>query len=192
MANTPKIYQLKISLDSIRPQIWRRFQVRSDINLVNLHTAIQPVMGWTNSHLYCFEAYGVEYGDTDLIEPDLEMLDASEFTVEFFFPRSRSKCHYIYDLGDNWQHTIVLEKKLEPEPGENYPCCIDGARNCPPEDCGGIDGYKELLRVLRNPNHEDYQMMRQWAGARWNPETFSCESVNKRMSRRVVLKQSDC
>lgn len=190
MAITPNIYQLKVSLDSIKPQIWRRFQVRSDTNLVKLHKSIQSVMGWKDYHLYCFEAYGVEYADPYLVDdPDDGMLDAYEFDVEFFFPRIRSKCHYVYDFGDGWQHTIVLEKRLQPEPGEKYPLCIDGERNCPPEDCGGVSGYRELVRVLRNPKHKDYKMMRQWAGVRWNPEKFDRESVNKRMSRRVVLKE---
>lgn len=184
----PKIYQLKISLDRIRPQIWRRFQVRSDINLLQLHKALQSVMGWKDYHLYCFEVFWVRYGDPFLVDPDLEMLDASGFTVEDFFPRIRSKCHYNYDFGDNWQHTIVLEKRLDPEPGERYPLCVDGERSCPPEDCGGVGGYKELLRVLGNPNHRDYKFMRRWAG-RWNPERFDRDQVNKRISRRVVCRE---
>jgi hypothetical protein len=48
---------------------------------------------------------------------------------------------YEYDLGDSWEHEIVLEKTLEPEPKTKYPWCVDGARACPPEDCGGVWGY---------------------------------------------------
>lgn len=184
----PKIYQLNISLDNIRPEIWRRFQIRSDANLLRLHDAIQSVMGWEDYHLYAFEACGVEYGDPYRVDPELEMLDASQFTVEFLFPRIGSKLHYIYDFGDNWRHTIKLEKRLEPEPGVKYPLCMDGERSCPPEDCGGIGGYAELLDILANPNHEEHQTMRQWTGARWNPERFDCDKVNKRLSRRVVVK----
>lgn len=185
----PNIYQLKISLNYVKPEIWRRFQVSSDISLLKLHNAIQSVMGWNDYHLYAFEVCGVEYGDPYLVDDELEMGDASHLTVETVFPRIRSKRGYLYDFGDNWRHTIVLEKRLEPEPGQRYPLCIDGERSCPPEDCGGIGGYKELLEILRNPEHEDYEQMRTWAGKKWNPEKFDCFSVNLRMSRRVVIKE---
>ena len=34
--------------------------------------------------------------------------------------------------------------------GEKYPKCIAGKRACPPEDCGGVWGYEELVDNLIN------------------------------------------
>jgi hypothetical protein len=184
----PKIYQLKISLKHIRPVIWRSFQVRADTSLTTLHEIIQRVMGWENYHLFYFDICGVEYTDPAFIDDELEMLDADRFTVAFALPRVRNRCGYVYDFGDHWEHTLELEKKLDPEPGERYPLCIDGQRSCPPEDCGGIGGYANLLSILKNPRHEYYEQMRTWAGPRFNPERFNCGIVNKRLPRRVVVR----
>jgi len=48
------VYQLKIALVGVRPQIWRRVQVPADIALDELHLVLQAAMGWTNSHLHSF------------------------------------------------------------------------------------------------------------------------------------------
>ncbi|MHB9035016.1 MAG: plasmid pRiA4b ORF-3 family protein [Armatimonadota bacterium] len=187
----PKIYQLKISLNYIKPEIWRRFLVRSDISLVKLHNVIQGIMGWENCHLYHFEVCGVEYADPDLVDDEIEMGDASRLTIENVFPRIKSKCGYTYDFGDNWQHKIVLEKTFEPVPGDRYPLCVDGARSCPPEDCGGVGGYVELLRVLTDPEDEEYGEMKTWVGPHFDPEKFDPEIVNIGLPRRAVIKADD-
>lgn len=33
------------------------------------------------------------------------------------------------------------------ENGIKYPICIDGKNACPPEDCGGVDGYYSVIEV---------------------------------------------
>ncbi len=100
-------------------------------------------------------------------------------------PDVRSKLLYLYDFGDNWEHTIQLEKILDPVPGEQYPVCVDGARACPPEDCGG-GGYAQLLEVLADPDDEEYEEMRERMGEDWDPEEFDCHYVNSRLRRRDV------
>ena len=51
----PPVYQLKVTLLDIAPPIWRRIQGPSSIKLCCLHSALQVVMGWTDSHLHQFE-----------------------------------------------------------------------------------------------------------------------------------------
>jgi len=66
---------------------------------------------------------------------------------------------YTYDFGDDWEHTIAIEKRVPAIEGQAYPVCIAGKRNCPPEDCGGVGGYDELLAIMADsshPNHADY------------------------------------
>ncbi len=186
----PKIYQLKISLNGVKPEIWRRFQVRGDNSLIRLHDIIQDTMGWDDCHLFYFETGGVRYADLTLVEPDLEMQDASRLRIDSVFPSVRSQCGYVYDFGDNWEHTIVLEKTVDPVPGERYPLCIDGARSCPPEDCGGDSGYEELLEVLADPEHEDHEDMKEWVGPYFKPEKFDLDMINSLLTRRVVVKAS--
>ena len=51
----PSIYRLKITLAGAEPLIWRNIQVPSSIKLCCLHSALQVVMGSTDSHLHQFE-----------------------------------------------------------------------------------------------------------------------------------------
>lgn len=150
---------------------------------------LQIVMGWENYHLHLFQFGGVEYTDPGTMdEIDFEesgLSDESKLRLSDALPNIGSTCLYRYDFGDNWEHTLLLERILDPEPGERYPVCLDGARACPPEDCGGVWGYEELLEVLSDPKHEDYEQMRTWAGENWDPEKFDPEIVNIGLPRRV-------
>lgn len=69
---------------------------------------------------------------------------------------------YLYDFGDSWQHDILLEGILLAQTKDKYPKCIDGAGACPPEDCGGIPGYRHLLEVINDPQHEDHAYLSAW------------------------------
>ena len=95
-----------------------------------------------------------------------------------YFSQENEKADYVYDFGDNWEHIIKLEKILPREENIKYPICIKGRRACPPEDCGGIGGYYNLLEIIKNPNHEDYEEMLDWLGGEFDPERFDVEEVS--------------
>jgi len=80
-------------------------------------------------------------------------------------------------LGDYWDHKIQLEKIIPREKGINYPICIKGKRACPPEDCGGVWGYEELLEIIKDPDHEEYEEMIEWVGEDFDPEYFNPQEV---------------
>jgi hypothetical protein len=61
--------------------------------------------------------------------------------------------------------------------------CLDGARACPPEDCGGPWGYENLQKILRNPKHEEHDSMKGWLGHPLDPEAFDAEKVNTYLQR---------
>jgi hypothetical protein len=194
MAVVPKINQLKITLNYISPPIWRRFQVRSDVKLTRLHEILQIVMGWENYHLHAFDIDGVEYTDRESVEDDIYESghrDGSKVKLSDVLTEVGGTILYRYDFGDNWEHKVELERILDPEPGERYPVCLDGARSCPPEDCGGIGGYEDLLRVLADPEDEEYEDMRRWAGENWDSEKFKPEIVNIGLPRRILVKVND-
>jgi hypothetical protein len=90
---------------------------------------------------------------------------------------------YEYDFGDDWLHQIVVEKILPPEEGKSYPVCLAGKRAAPPEDCGGIWGYYELLETLSNPDDPEYADMLEWAGGPINPEEFDLDEINQVLRR---------
>ncbi len=91
------------------------------------------------------------------------------------------KFSYTYDFGDNWDHSIQVEKVLDAEPGVHYPRCITGKRACPPEDCGGPWGYGDFLEAIQNPKHEQHKEMMEWSGGEFDSEKFDIETVNSEL-----------
>jgi hypothetical protein len=178
-AASKEIYQLKITLTGIKPPIWRRVQVPADLTLAKLHDVIQVVMGWTNAHLHQFIIDGTYYGlrDPDFGLDDVE--DERKVKLNQVVRGEKAKFTYEYDFGDSWEHALVVEKVLPPESGVKYPVCVEGKRNCPPEDCGGIWGYEEILEVLQNPKHPEYEERLEWLGGEYDPEAFDVAEVNR-------------
>ena len=175
------VYQLKISLDDIEPEIWRRALVSDKENLASLHQIIQVMMGWEGSHLHGFKLTGMkEINDILMqIEDPAEQLHFESLVgINLCFPKVRSKMKYTYDFGDDWHHTITLEKKLPKDPSIAYPYCIDGARACPPEDSGGPFLYPRMLEALADPNDEEHQDVLEWLDEDFDPEEFSTEDTN--------------
>ena len=166
------IYQLKITLVGIRPPVWRRIQVESDITLGRLHHIIQMAMGWSSSHMHAFNIGGLFYGETD---PELELKNENRVKLNSVARSEKSKFRYEYDFGDDWQHDILVEKILPVEPDVKYPRFITGKRACPPEDCGGAWGYASLLEAIADPEHEEHTESLEWFGEDFDPEEFDDE-----------------
>lgn len=180
-ATGPRVCRMKITLREIRPPVWRRLEVRDDMTLARLHTVLQRVMGWTDSHLHAFRVGKVRFGTPDPEWPD-DTISERKIRVRDLIDRGVKRFVYEYDFGDDWQHDIVIEKILEPEFGVRYPRCLGGKRACPPEDCGGAPGYAELVATLADPYDPEYEHMRSWAG--WfEPEAFDLERVNQSLRK---------
>lgn len=90
------------------------------------------------------------------------------------------KLAYLYDFGDNWEHIITVENVLEEDQSQTYPACIAGARACPPEDCGGVNGYHELISIRKNKSHPEYkERISEWLGEDYDPERFDIDETNQ-------------
>ena len=176
------IYQLKISLDGAKPPIWRRILVPPSIHLGQLHDLIQIAMGWGNCHLHQFIVgnifYGVpanDFGDAF----GLEMRDETKYKLSRFLKKEKNSLRYEYDFGDGWEHKILLEKKLPDDDSRPLCTCIKGKRACPPDDCGGIWGYQEMLEILKDPSHPEYEDWREWVDDEFDPEFFDLDETNQ-------------
>lgn len=62
------ILRLKVTLAEVEPPVWRRLLVPAGITVAKLHQALQDAMGWTNSHLHCFEVAGRRIGMVEVEE----------------------------------------------------------------------------------------------------------------------------
>lgn len=179
---TPQaVYQPKVTLDGIRPLIWRRIQVRGDISLFKLHKILQVVMGWQDYHLHRFEIEGESYSvisrEADMLGDDF--IDEKKVRLNRVIPGEKFKFAYEYDFGDSWYHTILVEKILQPKEELKHPICLKGKRSAPQEDCGGTSGYVHVLRAFRNPKHPDHEDIMNWLEEGYDPERFNVDEVNE-------------
>ena len=182
------IYQLKIVLNYLRPAIWRRVLVRGDIPLGLLHAVIQVAMGWTNSHLHHFLVGERYYSDPsfglDNYSDEEQTLDENQAVLTQVAPHKGDAFLYEYDFGDSWEHVIRVEKIQAPDPSWTvFAECIGGARACPPENCGGVPGYEDLLETLKHPKREEYRELMEWLGGSFDPEAFDLNKVNRHLGK---------
>lgn len=177
------IFQLYIRLHGIEPPIWRRIQVRGGISLYRLNLLIQRAMGWENCHLSEFDIDGARYGWSEFDEEGLGVLEFRLHRITKSLLAKGKVFKFEYDFGDDWQHEIVVEDILQPEPGVAYPRCIGGERACPPEDVGGVPGYEEYLEAIMDPSHEEYNNLLKWRGP-FDPEKFDAAAATKLMQKR--------
>src|SRR3989344_4814496 len=187
MPTASSIYQLKITLKNLRPPAWRRILLPTDSTFRELHEVIQVAMGWSNSHLHQFSTKkhrglfldGV-ITDTHLpedIEPIEDAVDERDVRLCDRLRGAGDRCEYWYDFGDDWRHEVLLEKILTPDPRMEYPICIGGKRQCPPDDCGGPWGYSDLLAILADPKHKEHKEMLEWLCID-DPEEWDSEELD--------------
>uniref|UniRef100_A0A1B6LKE4 Plasmid pRiA4b Orf3-like domain-containing protein n=1 Tax=Graphocephala atropunctata TaxID=36148 RepID=A0A1B6LKE4_9HEMI len=183
----PKAYQLKITLEGIRPQIWRRIQIPGYWSFRSLHNAIQDAMGWRNCHNYYFQAWNHKEDKKYTIDPFdniFEGIADNNALIRDYFAKPKDKAYYEYDMGDSWAHVITLEKIVPEHKQKKYPICLDGKRACPPENAGGIDQYKYIVKVMKDRKHAEYDHYKSWiqmtTGSRnFRPEHFNPKTAFK-------------
>jgi len=177
-----QIYQIQIALLGFKPKIWRRLLIPSDLLLSDFHEVIQSSMGWTDSHLHHFiidkTFYAERIGDDDFWD-EMNNVDYKKIKISDLLKAEKDKIIYEYDFGDSWEHEIKLEKILPYDEKKKYPICIAGRMQCPPEDCGGVWGYADLLEILKQPDHEEYENYMEWFEDGIDPEYFNKDEINE-------------
>lgn len=151
-----KTTRLRVTLREVQPVLTRVIDVPPDSTLPELHDLLQIAVGWTDSHLHQFvtadkTAYGVPSDDDDWMEQQDE--------TKHHLKGLSTPLTYLYDFGDNWKHDIEVLG-----PGADQVGCVFGEGTCPPEDCGSPHGYEHLLEVLADPQDDEHDHLREWAG----------------------------
>ncbi|WIY82934.1 plasmid pRiA4b ORF-3 family protein [Propionimicrobium sp. PCR01-08-3] len=187
--STRVAYVVRLGLDDVRPPVWRRLRLASDITLPRLHEVIQAVMGWYDCHLHHF-VMGPDNRDLRK-QPFLGLYDIEEgeqgiaetaVRLDQVLSKPGQRLFYEYDFGDSWWHTIKLEK-VEPW-DDDYPdaFCLTGKRACPPEDVGGVWGYMEVLDWfagrIEGYDPEEVQQKLDWLPPNFDPDAFSADETN--------------
>ena len=171
------VFDLRVTLRHIKPEIWRSLRVPVHVSLGTLHDALQAAFGWRNSHLHDFQIGDIRFSFAD-VEDDRICVDERAAPLGAV-ARVGTKFVYRYDYGDDWEHDIVVEGMTD---GGEIISCTDGARACPPEDCGGPHGYARLLEILGDPKDEEHADTKQWVGRKFDAEKFELTPVNKKLA----------
>ncbi len=176
------LLQLHISINHIRPEIWRRVVIHDKTTLYELHHIIQIAFGWQNYHLYFFESGNLTFGDQRLWENENPaMLEVKDWPAGKLFKEEGDHVHYEYDMGDSWGHTVILEKIIQPDQEMTgpVPVCTGGARNAPPEDVGSIPGYHQLIEAMKKPRSREFREYKEWQGKVYDPEECDIFRINE-------------
>ncbi len=172
-----RVYLLKIELLDIEPAIWRRFVVPANITLDRLHDVIQIIMGWTDSHLHEFTIGKKRY--TEDPESKEDGLVSGRYRIGDLIKRKGRIFHYLYDFGDCWEHELVLEEsRYFNQELRTELVCLEGEHACPPEDVGGVPGYYEFFKALKDPSHEEHETYMEWSGGDYDSEGFDANTVD--------------
>lgn len=176
---TDTVVQIKVKLRGVsKPPVWRRLLVPADTGLDRLHEAIVAAFGWQGYHMHFFTSGPDEFGVPD---PELGFIDERRVSLGQLIGGVRDRLLYTYDLGDNWEHEIVVEELLDADPEVRYPVLLAAKGACPPEDCGGTWGYAELKEILADPTHDQHQEMLSWLGLdnafAFDPEGLDAEEL---------------
>jgi Plasmid pRiA4b ORF-3-like protein len=171
------VHQMTVTLLDVTPRIWRTFLVPSPLPLSSLHHVVQIVMGWTNSHLHEWDVSGITYGPGSEESWGEEIASEEDAILGEVAPLDTDLL-YRYDFGDGWEHHLSVDAVVPFDASDPPLLCLDGARACPPEDCGGPFGYEHLLDALSDPADAEHDDMVAWVGDTLDPEVFDRERVN--------------
>ena len=194
-AGGEQIARLKVKLKGVTPPIWRRIEVPLSFSFRRLSDIIVAAFGWSNSHLHEFRV-GTrgEPGERWLV-----MVEFIEDRMSFFgappeddnaaqlaeILQTGERLAYSYDFGDGWQFGVLVEEVFTAAGGVVYPRVTHGRRAAPPEDCGGVWGYEEILALrdgLLDADQADDPDRLEWVRDRfpyWEPERFELDAANE-------------
>lgn len=185
-----KEYHIRIKLNDAPVNIWRELLVPSNISLELLAKMLLVAMDWEDRHLYQFTKNGVYFSNIKEMDDDMmpfgsrnDFLDKDSNTVALshVLHEKGDRMKFEYDFGDSWMHDVWLKGIREYSPGES-PCVklLKGKGACPPEDCGGVWGYEDLLEIFKKKRKTSEEKERlEWycIDKYFDPEEFDLEEI---------------
>jgi len=137
-----------------------------------------------------FHSYEFEIGDRIFGDPEPDgligvpgLVDDRAVKLSSVLAKVGAKAIYTYDFGDNWQHEITIRRISARIGSESCAVCLDGDRQCPPEDCGGTEEFSYFWRTMTDRYHSQPRKFRRWFGGDFDPMAFSLTDVNSKLTR---------
>ena len=177
------IARVRVSLQEIEPEIWRRVDVPLALSLKSLHEVIQAAFGWLGLHLYEFRIgerrCGIPDPDWQPRRWDDRVRQASSLKLAAIVGRGIDRFEYVYDFGDDWKHDVTIETTAAGEPDVDYPRFVAGARRAPPEDIGGPFGFFDFLQAVSDPHHPQHRSVIEWHGGPYDPDDIDLPGIQE-------------
>ncbi|HEY1793483.1 MAG TPA: plasmid pRiA4b ORF-3 family protein [Opitutaceae bacterium] len=177
-----RVLVLRLVVSGTQPRVWRRLLVREGMWLSRLHDAIQLAFDWYDYQTHAFSLDDLRFGNP-VKQGDLIVEDDRDVTLADLNLASRDRLAYEYQIGENWRIDIRVEKTAAPTAGTRYPACVAGERAGPPEDCGGLEAFHDMLACLKDPGSDLGREWLAWLGPEYRPEEFSLEKLNRALRR---------
>ena len=191
---TGTLYQVKVTLLETDPPIWRRLLMPGNTTLDRMHDILQAAMGWMDYHLHWFKVGEHLHFAEPSPEWEIDILDERRVRLQEVAQHVGDRFIYEYDLGDSWEHEILVEKIRPLKEDGPAAACLGGERACPPEDAGGVQGYYDKLEELRDPGHEEHESTKTWMesmiGGPFDPDRFDIGATNAALCRLTGLKKA--
>ncbi|MSU69292.1 MAG: plasmid pRiA4b ORF-3 family protein [Opitutaceae bacterium] len=177
-----RVFSLRLTIAGCQPRIWRRLLVRETMWLSRLHDSIQVAFDWFDYQTHAFTFDELRFGNP-LKRDDLVIEDDRDVTLGDIVLTTRERFNYGYHFGEGWQVDIKIEKSVALSKGVRYPVCLAGERAGPPEDCGGLEAFHDLLACLKEPGTDLGREWREWVGPDYHPAECDLEKIIKALRK---------
>ena len=177
-----KVFSLRLDVVGTDPRIWRRVLVRETMWLTRLHDCIQVLFDWFDYQTHAFHFDDLRFGNP-LKREELMIEDDRDVALVDLDLEHRGRFTYGYHFGAGWQVDIKVEQTLVMAKGHFYPQCIAGARAGPPEDCGGLEAFHDLLACIQEPESDLGKEWLAWLGPDFDPTACDLEKINKALRK---------
>jgi hypothetical protein len=177
-----RVLTLRLSVVGTTPAVWRRLAVRESMWLSRLHDCIQIIFDWFDYQTHAFNLDNLRFGNP-LKRQELSIEDDRDVTLADLDLEHRERLTYGYHFGDGWQVEIAVEKIEAPQKGLYYPVCLAGERAGPPEDCGGLEAFHDMLACIKEPHTDLGREWLEWLGPEYDAEVCDLEKINKALKK---------
>lgn len=177
-----RILCLRLVVAGTQPRVWRRLLVLETMWLSRLHDAIQVAFDWFDYQTHVFALDDLRFGNP-LKRDDLMVEDDRDVTLADLNLAHRDRMTYDYQFGDGWRVDIRVEKTAAAGKGVHYPACVAGERAGPPEDCGGLEAFHDMLSCLKEPESELGREWLGWLGPEYDPGACDLDKVNQALRK---------
>jgi len=178
----PRVLSLRLAVVGTHPRVWRRLLVRETMWLSRLHDSIQIAFDWFDYQTHVLALDDLKFGNP-VRRDELSVEDDRDVTLGDLNLANRDRMAYEYQFGEGWKVDVRVEKSTPAGRGVTYPACVAGERAGPPEDCGGLEAFHDMLACLKEPGSDLGKEWLGWLGPEFDPGACNLDKVNQALRK---------